>query len=87
VAASGGVSMRRLLVGMIMKIVVGPIRKQDDGSEQPTPVEVARIDDEPEQSAHDRQARLHDVAPLIGRLPFGEQRPIVELKALAARQR
>src|SRR5271165_5418437 len=60
---------------------VGPICEQDDGSEQPTPVEGAEIGDEPEDPADDREARLHPVAPLIGRLPLGEERPIVKLKA------
>jgi hypothetical protein len=60
---------------------VRPICEQDDGSEQPTPVEGADIGDEPEDPANDGKARLHDVAPLIGRLPLGEERAIVKLKA------
>jgi len=39
-AASGSVSIRRLLVRMIMKRV-GPICEQKDGYEQPTPIERA----------------------------------------------
>jgi hypothetical protein len=31
--------------------------------------------------ADDREARLHHVAPLVGQLPLGEKRAIVELKA------
>ena len=82
VAASDGVSMRRLLIGMITKIVYGQfIREQNHGGEQPTPVEGAKIGDEPEDTAHDRKARLHDVAPLVGRLPLGEEGAIVKLKS------
>jgi hypothetical protein len=60
---------------------VRPIREQDDGSEQPTPVAGAQKCNEPEEPAHDREARLHHVAPLIGRLPVGEERAIIKLKA------
>jgi hypothetical protein len=59
---------------------VRPIREQDDSSERPSPVEGAEIGNEPEEPAHDREARLHDVAPLIGRFPLGEERPTVKLK-------
>ena len=72
--------MRRLLVGKI-KDRVGPICQQDDGSEQPTPVKAAEIGNEPEDPAHDREARLHDVAPFIRWLPLGEEGAIVKLKA------
>ena len=34
-----------------------------------------------EEPADDREARLHRVTPLVGRLPLGEERAIVELKA------
>ena len=60
---------------------VGPICEQDHGSKQPTPVEGAEAGDEPEDPADDREARLHHVAPLVGQLPLGEKRAIVELKA------
>ena len=60
---------------------VGPISEQDDGSKQPTPVEGAQKCNEPEEPAYDRETRLHQVAPLVGRLPLDEERAIVELKA------
>jgi hypothetical protein len=37
--------------------------------------------DEPEDAAVNGEAGLHHVAPLVGRLPLGEERAIVELKA------
>ena len=36
---------------------------------------------EPEGTANDDEACLHDVAPLVGRLPLGEEPAIVKLKA------
>jgi hypothetical protein len=60
---------------------VRPICEQDDGSEQPTSVEGVEIGEQPEKPTDDGEARLHHVAPLIGRLPLGEQRAIIELKA------
>ena len=80
-AASTGVFIRRRLVGMITKICVGPICEQDHGSEQPTPVEGAEAGDEGEDPADDHEARLHHVAPLVGQLPLGKERAIVEWKA------
>jgi hypothetical protein len=79
--APDGVSMRRLLIGRITKIVYGQFASGGEGSEQPTPVEGAQKCDEPEDTAHDREARLHEIAPLIGRLPLGEKRAIIKLKA------
>jgi hypothetical protein len=58
---------------------VRPICEQDDGSKQPTPIERAQKCNEPEEPAHDREARLHHVAPLVGRLPLGERGAIVKL--------
>jgi hypothetical protein len=58
-----------------------PICEQDHGSEQPTPVEDAEAGDEPEDPADNGEARLHHVSPLVGQLPLGEERAIVELKA------
>src|ERR1700736_6084138 len=60
---------------------VRPICEQDDGAEQPTPVEGAEISEQPEKPTYDGEARLHHVAPPIGRLPLGEEKAIVELKA------
>jgi hypothetical protein len=60
---------------------VRPICQQDEGSEQPTPVEGAQNGNEHKEPARDRKARLHDVAPLIGQLPLGKERTIVKLKA------
>src|SRR5215472_5689902 len=51
---------------------VGPIYKQDDGSEQPTPLEGAEKGDHPEEPADDGEARLHHVAAPIGQLPLDE---------------
>ena len=59
---------------------VGPVCEQDHGSQQRTPIEGAEIGDEPEDPADDSEARLHYVAPLVGRLPLSEERAIVELK-------
>src|SRR5712691_2584977 len=59
---------------------VRPICEQDDGSEQPTPVEGAKIGNEPEEPTYDGEARLHHVAPLIGRLPLDEKGMIIKLK-------
>ena len=36
---------------------------------------------EPEGTANDDEACLHDAAPLVGRLPLGEEPAIVKLKA------
>jgi hypothetical protein len=80
VAASGGVSMRSLLVGMITRNRVGPIREEDHGSEYPAPIGGDEVGSEPEEAADDRVARLHCIAPLVGRLPLGEERAIVKLK-------
>jgi len=60
---------------------VRPICEQDDGTKQPTPLEGAEKSDEPEDAANDDEACLHDIAPLVGRLPLGEERAIVKLKA------
>src|SRR5215831_10651805 len=38
---------------------VGPIYEQDDGSEQPSPLEAAEKGDHPEEPADDGEARLH----------------------------
>ena len=58
-----------------------PICEQDDGSEQPTPLEGAEKCNDPEEPAKDGQTRLHLVAAGIGQLPLGEERAIVELKS------
>jgi hypothetical protein len=51
--------MRRLLVGMIThEDRVGPIREQDDGSEQPAPVEGAEIGSEPQGPAGGRPRKF-----------------------------
>ena len=71
VAASGGVSMRRLFVGAITNSVYGQFASRDDGTEQPTPVEGARKSEQPEKPTYDGEARLHHVTPLIGRPPLG----------------
>jgi hypothetical protein len=81
VAASAGVFIRRSFGWHDHEDRVGPICEQDHGSEQPTPVEGAETGDEREDPADDGEARLHHVAPLVGRLPLGEERAIVELKA------
>jgi hypothetical protein len=60
---------------------VGPICEQDDGPEQPTPFEGAEKRDQPEDSADNGEARLHHVAALVGQLPLGKERAIIELKA------
>src|SRR5208282_2596206 len=60
---------------------VGPICEQDEGSEQPTPVECAEVGDQPEDPTDDGEARLHRVASIVGRLPLGKERVIVKLKA------
>src|SRR5262249_4447919 len=52
---------------------VGPICEQDHGTEQPTPIEAAEKRGEPEDPANNHQARLHQVAPLVGQLPLCEQ--------------
>jgi hypothetical protein len=38
---------------------VGPICEQDDGSEQPAPLEDAEKGNAPEEPSDDREARLH----------------------------
>ena len=60
---------------------VRPICNQDRGSEQPASIEVAEKGGEPKASAEDSEARLHYEAPLVSRLPLGEERAIVKLKA------
>jgi len=60
---------------------VGPIYKQDDGSEQPTSLEGAEKGDHPEEPADDGEARLHHVAATVGQPPLDEERAIVELKS------
>jgi len=47
---------------------VGPINEQDDGSEQPTPLEGAEKGNDREEPAGDDEARLHHVAAPIGQL-------------------
>jgi Abortive infection alpha len=84
--ADSGIELRRAFVSVLAEMSAfdvrnGPICEQDHGSKQPTPVEGAEAGDEPEDPADDREACLHYVAPLVGQLPLGEERPIVELKA------
>src|SRR5262244_1731088 len=83
-ARFGGGSLRRRVHEMTIgrhdkEDRVGPICEQGDGPEQPTPFEGAEKRDEPEDPADDGKARLHHVAALIGQLPLGKERAIVEL--------
>jgi hypothetical protein len=60
---------------------VRPVYQQDDGAEQPTPLEGAEKGDDPEKPANDGEARLHHVAAAIGKLPRDKEGTIVELEA------
>jgi hypothetical protein len=53
---------------------VRPVCKQDDGSEYPA------IGSETEEADDDREACLHYIASLVGRLPLDEERAVVKLK-------
>ena len=48
---------------------VGLICEQDDGSEQPAPLESAENGNAPEEPSDDGEARLHRAAPPMGQLP------------------
>jgi len=66
---------------------VGPICEQDHGSQQPMPVEGAEIGADSEDPVDGGKVCLNHVAPLVGQLPLGEERAIVELKARKAARR
>jgi hypothetical protein len=72
--------MRRLFVGAITNSVYGQFasRTTAPSSQRQSRVEIG---EQPKKPTDDGEARLHHVAPLIGRLPLGEERAIVELKA------
>src|SRR5215831_11948654 len=59
---------------------VGPTCEQDRGAEQPTQVEGTEKRNDPEGPTNDGQTRLQHVAAVVGQLPLGEERAIVELK-------
>src|SRR5713101_1378024 len=80
VAASSGVFMSHLLVGMIMKMGRANLRAGRRLQTANASRGCSKCN-EPEEPAHDREARLHHVAPPIGRLPLGKERAVVELKA------
>src|SRR5713101_6773084 len=80
VAASSGVFMSHLLVGMIMKMGRANLRAGRRLQTANASRGCSKCN-EPEEPAHDREARLHHVAPPIRRLPLGEERAVVELKA------
>jgi hypothetical protein len=77
VAAS--IAMR--LLGHDYKDGEGPVRKHHEPAGKPPPIAGLPCRERAKQKANHRERRLHGEAAFVGRLPFRQQRPIVELKA------
>jgi hypothetical protein len=59
---------------------VGPIREQQDRADEPGVAAELPEGDGSEHGADERERGLHDEAARVGRLPFREQRAVVESK-------
>jgi hypothetical protein len=58
---------------------VKPIGRQHHAADKPPPI--GSLPSRARAETYDRQRRLHGSATFVGRLPFGDQCAIVELKA------